>query len=135
MKLVHHNKAHAEEKDWLQIAVHHDREGEFEDAVKAYRKFLSIHPHDVDVYNKMMRIYRDMKEYEKELKIINEAIKVFEKRQKELKPAYNKSITTLSKKLLKATGLADEKGNNIYQPPELIRWNKRKQTVLKRLGK
>ena len=120
--------------DWLQVAIHHEREGEFPKAVAAYHKHLKLHPHDVDIYNKLMRIHRDLKEYEKELKVINQAIKVFEKRQKDLKPAYNKSVTTISKKLLKATGLADEKGNNVYQSPELVRWKKRKATVMKRLG-
>lgn len=121
-------------KNYLQLAIHHEREGEFPQAVSAYHKLLKEHPHDADIYNKLMRIHRDLKEYEKELKVINQAIKVFEKRQKELKPAYNKSITTISKKLLKATGLADEKGNNLYQPPELARWKKRKATVMKKLG-
>jgi tetratricopeptide (TPR) repeat protein len=133
MKVAHHNKD--TETDWLEKAVYHEREGEFEEAIKAYQKFLAIQPHNADVYNKMMRIYRDLKEYKKELAVIIKAISVFEKYYKDRKPAYNQKVASISKALLKATGLADNKGNNLYQPPEITRWKKRKATVEKRLGK
>lgn len=133
MKVAHHNKG--SKTDWLDAAVHHEREGEFEEAIKAYQKFLVIQPYNVEVYNKMMRIYRDLKEYKKELDVINKAIKTFEKHYKERQPSYNQKVASLSKALLKATGLADKKGNNLYQPPELARWKKRRETVEKRLGK
>lgn len=135
MKPVHKNKHSDAETDWLQLAVQHEREGEFDAAAKAYHKFLSAHPYNIEIYDKLMRLHRDLKEYEKELAVINKAIHIFEKRYKERKPSYNPKITSLSKALLKATGLADPKGNNVYQPPELVKWNKRKLTVLKRLGK
>lgn len=132
MKVVHNKES---ETDWLEKAVYHEREGEFEEAVKAYHKFLGIQPYNVEVYNKLMRIHRDLKEYKKELDVINKAIRVFEKHYKEKKPSYNQKVTSLSKALLKATGLADKKGNNLYQPPEIARWKKRKETVEKRLAK
>jgi tetratricopeptide (TPR) repeat protein len=135
MKLVHHNKDNQPETNWLEAAIHHEREGEFDMAVKAYHKLLEIHPHKAEIYNKLMRIHRDLKQYDKELTVINKAIKSFEKYYKDQKPSYNPKITSLSKALLKATGLADKKGNNIYQPAELARWKKRKITVEKRLGK
>ena len=75
MKPVLSNKEEAGNPDWLQRAVHHQREGEFDAAAKAYHKAL-----------------------------------------------------------LKATGLADKKGNNISQPDELKKWKRRRGTVMKRLG-
>ena len=134
MKAVHKDK-YSTDTDWLQSAVQYEREGEFNSAVKAYHKFLAAHPYRTDIYDKLMRLHRDLKEYEKELAVINKAIHIFEKHYKEIKPSYNQKITSLSKALLQATGLADKKGNNVYQPPELVKWNKRKLTVLKRLGK
>ena len=134
MRVAHHNKDFLSGADLLTKAVHHEREGEFDATVKTYHKFLKQHPHSVEIYDKIMRIHRDLKEYEKELAVIDKAIKVFEKYHKDLKPVYNKTVTMLSKKLLKATGLADEKGRNVYQPAEIARWKKRRNTVRKRLG-
>jgi hypothetical protein len=112
----------------------HEREGEFPEAAKAYNHFLKMHPLNTETYDKLMRMHRDLKEYEKELAVINKAIKTFEAEEKKRTPKYNPKVNSLSKALLKATGLADAKGNNLYQRPEIKRWKKRKQTVEKRLG-
>src|SRR5687767_8646486 len=103
-EMVRTTKQLKDEADLLARAVRHEREGEFDAAAKAYNKILTIDPHNVKIYDKLMRLHRDLKEYEKELSVINKAIKTFEKFYKEKTPVYNKTVTSLSKALLKATG-------------------------------
>lgn len=134
MKIVHSNKELLTGDDWIKIAVTHEREGEFPEAVLAYHQVLRLHPLSVDTFDKLIRLHRDLKEYPKELAVINKAIRVFEDAEKKRQPKYNAKINSLSKALLKATGLADEKGKNIYQSPELKRWKKRREMVMKKMG-
>jgi hypothetical protein len=89
------------------------------------------HPND-KAFNRLMQIYRKLKDPGRELQVINTAIKTFETKLKVRQPAYNKKVTALSKALRKATGLADQKGNNLYEPGELAKWKKRKETLLKK---
>jgi len=109
------------------LALEYIKLGNDNDARKLFESLLKAEPGYIGSYYHLAKLLERIGE-------TDEAIKVYEKRQKELKPTYNKSITTISKKLLKATGLADEKENNIYQSPELTRWKKRKTTVMKKLG-
>ena len=136
MKVVHRNKEHpGTVHDWQTKAGSHEREGELAEATVAYEKLVKLDPLNTKALNRLMMLYRQLKEYKKELTVINTAIAAFEKNYREKQPVYNKKITALSKALLKATGLGDKKGNNLYQPGELTRWKKRKATVMKKLGK
>jgi hypothetical protein len=83
-------------------------------------------------YNRLMLIYRKLKEPGKELQVINSAIKTYESKLKDRQPSYNKKVTALSKALRKATGLADPKGNNLYEPGDLAKWKKRKEALMKK---
>lgn len=127
MKLVHldKTKVKVEDKD-KESAADLSEEG------KLLEKTIQSNPGNDKALNRLMVIYRKLKEPKKELKVINTAIKTFEERFKKRQPVYNKKITTLSKALLKATGLADKKGNNLYEPGDLSKWRKRKALLLKR---
>jgi tetratricopeptide (TPR) repeat protein len=105
------------------------------DSVKAYEKIIREHPTNAQAYDKLMIIYRKLKDYKKELRVINAAIKSFEETFEKKQPDFNQKVLSISKKLLKATGLADKKGNNIYLPGELAKWKKRKELVMKRVAR
>jgi len=94
---------------------------------------LKDHPTNERAYNRLMIIYRKQKEYKKELRVINKAIKTFQEKFDKDRPAYSPKIASLSKAILKATGLADKKGNNQYELGELARWKKRKLVVLNKI--
>ena len=94
--------------------------------VKALEQLLKEQPSNEKAYDRLMVLYRKLKEPKKELKIINAAIKVFEEKYVKRQPGFNKKIETISRALRKATGLADKKGNNLFEPGELTRWKKRK---------
>jgi hypothetical protein len=97
-------------------------------------KLILRHPKETGAYNRLMVIYRKTREPRKELNVINKAIKEFEEAFKKKTPGYDKKIIRLSKAIRKMTGLADEKGNNIYQWGELSKWKKRKELVVKKLS-
>lgn len=124
MKVAHLNK----EKDKPGT---NDLAGE----AKLLEKTIHDHPANNKALNRLMVVYRKLKEPKKELKVINAAIKAFEEKFKKQQPVYNKKITSISKVLLKATGLADKKGNNLYEPGDLSKWRKRKTLLLKRKNK
>ena len=136
MKTIHNNKnPTTTDGDWLTIAEAHEREGELAEAAIAYEKLVKAYPLNEKAYNKLMTLYRQLKEYKKELSVINKAITVFKNSFSKKHRSPGKKITQLSKALQKATGLTDKKGNIIYQPEPLARWEKRKMTVMNRIEK
>jgi len=111
--------------------VHLKKENKIEESdpaleARALEQLLKEHPANEKAYDRLMVLYRKLKEPEKELRTINTAIKIFEEKYVKRQPAFNKKIETLSRALRKATGLADKKGNNLFEPGELARWKKRK---------
>lgn len=134
MKVVHQSKDPVTE-EWRIKATEHEVKGESAEATRAYEKLIKFNPLNSKYHDRLMILYRKWKEYKKELTIINNAIALFENNYRKRIPTFNKKITALSKALLKATGLADKKGNNSWQTTELVRWKKRKLIVLKRLHK
>jgi tetratricopeptide (TPR) repeat protein len=110
-----------------------EKEGKLEEAAEGYEEILKDHPLNSRAYDRLIIVYRKLKEYNKELATVERAIKHFEEKFNKEQPAYNKRVATLSKALLKATGLSDKKGNNLYQPGELLRWKKRKDLLIKKL--
>jgi hypothetical protein len=135
MKVAHKNNSRQlSDEDIAGNAVKLEHEGEWALAADAWKKVISVHPLKARAYDRLMIIYRKLKEYNKELKIINAAIRQFNKKHKDRQPSFSKKVNLLSRALLKATGLADKKGNNIYQPDEVSRWQKRKELLLKRIN-
>jgi hypothetical protein len=104
-------------------------------AIDLYNEILKIDPLQTHAYDRLMILYRKEKNYKKELSIINSGIKTFEKFYKRRLGKPSKKISAISLKLNKAFHLIDKKGNSLYNPEPLGRWQKRKQTVEKKLGK
>ena len=103
-------------------------------ALSEYKKMVRTHPLKEEVYDRMMILYRREKNYEQEMQVIIKAVKAFQekfgKQQEHLK---GRKLVSLSKSLLLSTGLADKKGNPVYEHEPIARWNKRKKLVEKRL--
>lgn len=136
MKVVHSNREVPEtDDDWLSHALEHEEEGEWEEAATAYEKLLKRSPRNEKIFDRLMIMYRKLKNYKKELATIDNAIQAFEIRQDTGRKPIDKKISRISNALLKATGLMNKKGGNLYQPGPVARWEKRKETVMKRLKK
>jgi hypothetical protein len=113
-----------------------ETEGNMEEAATFYEQLLKQNKADEFPFDRLMIIYRKLKQYKDELRVINKGIKVFEDFYK--KPAGRKSVkqeklTTLSNAFMKSAGLKDKKGNLVYVPEPISRWMKRKGVVEKKL--
>ena len=106
-------------------------------AIENYKKAIKSESSNPLAYNRLMIVYRKQKMYKEELDLINHAIKNIQTayNNKKAKFKSNASISKLSNALMKSTGLVDKKGNRTYEPEPIPTWKKRKQTVIKRLGK
>ena len=104
-------------------------------AIKLYRQVLKIDSMQIPAYDALMKIYRKEKAYKKELGIINAGIKVYEKYYEKHSGKHNKEVDALSAKLNRSLGLVDKKGTKVYNPQPIGRWQKRKETVNKKLEK
>lgn len=104
-------------------------------AVELYNQILKKDDLQTHAYDRLMIIYRKEKNYEKELSIINSGIKAFEKFYKSQSGSASKKVSEISQKLNKAFNLVDKKGVALYNPEPIARWQKRKETVEKRIAK
>ncbi len=107
-----------------------EKQGRLDEAATLYQNIIKKSPTKENAYDRLMIIHRKKGEYKKEKEILNAGIKAFEQFFKSVTriPA-KKSIETLSKGLLKATGLADRKGKLTYEREPLGRWKKRRRIV------
>jgi len=120
--------------DLLAKAKDLEAAGKFNDAEDIYQRIIKKNPTKERAYDRLMIIYRKNAEYKKEKEIIDAGIKAFEQSYKTASrmPA-KKKVTSLSQQLLKVTGLADKKGNPIFEREPLGRWKKRRKTVENKL--
>ncbi|HEY0676848.1 MAG TPA: hypothetical protein VGD17_01135 [Chitinophagaceae bacterium] len=110
-------------------------------AIRLYEENIKLGYPDPFAYDRLMIIYRKLKEYKKEMRVINRAIKVFSDdydrhRKSMLSDAKSKKkVMELSSAIMKKSGLADRKGNETYIPEPVGRWIKRKEVLQKKISK
>ena len=123
------------EDDLIGTAKYEEKEGNLHEAAKLYEALIKSYPANEYSYNRLMMIYRRQKEYKNELRIINEGIRVFQELYTPSAIGKHKNIIKLSRQLNILTGLTDKKGKSVYDAEPIGKWKKRKQVVLKKLGK
>jgi tetratricopeptide (TPR) repeat protein len=119
-----------------QKAKEAEAEGNLEDAASLYEEIVKQNPVEEFPYDRLMIIYRKLKRYNDELKVINRGIKVYEnfyKKPVRKNSTKQKQVVSLSDAFMKSSGLADKKGNLLYLPEPISRWTKRKAVVEKKL--
>ena len=110
-----------------------ERNKDSSSAIKWYKEVLQHDDLCIQAYDRLMKLYRQSKEYKNELAVINKAIKAYEAYYRKHRPKHSKTISDLSEKLNKAFGLVDKKGIKTYQPEPIGKWLKRKAVVEKKL--
>ena len=103
------------------------------DAIRLYKEVLEHDDLYIQAYDRLMKLYRQGKDYKREMTIINKGIKAYETYYSKQKTKHTKSVNELSEKLNKAFGFVDKKGIKTYYPEPIGRWQKRKAVVEKRL--
>jgi len=97
-----------------------------------YQALLKDDPLKQAAYQKLMILYRKLKDLKSELRIIDAAIKAFEGLYSNTKRKDSK-VASVSKRLNIAFGLTDKKGKMLYEQEPLATWKKRKLTVLNKM--
>ncbi|RYE23336.1 MAG: hypothetical protein EOP51_10890 [Sphingobacteriales bacterium] len=109
---------------------------DFKKAIAIYLKLLKRDKYLGEVYNRIMIVYRKQKLPQKELDIIDKAIKAFsELHQPKVKGASKAQVTRLSNSLSRALGLVDKKGVPMYDAEPIAKWKQRKALLEKKINK
>jgi len=120
-------------KEILTNAKQAEAQQNIEDANRLYQQAITKDSLNEQAYTRLMTIFRRQKDYKKELRIINNGIKVFEKFYRSQSRHKSKRIMDISNKLNRSVGLMDRKGNSLYDPEPIAKWKKRKAVVEKRI--
>jgi tetratricopeptide (TPR) repeat protein len=105
---------------------------DYNSAIELYNKAIKTDPLNVYAYDRLMKIFRLLKDYKKEVAIINSGIRAYEGFYNKLKTK-SKKVRDLSQKLNKSIGLVNKKGDNLYDPEPIAGWKKRKINVMKKV--
>ena len=119
-------------KDLMNKGEQAEAEQDYFTAAEVYENAIKADPLAEQAYDRLMIVYRKLKEYKKELQVINKGIKAYEQFYKS-RASKSKKIAELSNKLNLSVGLSDKKGNIIYQPEPINKWKKRKLVVEKKI--
>lgn len=123
-------------KDLIETAREAEAAQELEHAAKLYERVIKEDLINEYAYDRLIILYRKFKQYKDELRIINAGIKAYENLYKtKSKHTRSRKVAEISNALLKSTGLADKKGNHLYDPEPIGKWKKRKEAVEKKLKK
>lgn len=120
-------------KHLLQKAHDAERSEDYLAAASAYENAIKVDVLSEQAYNRLMIVYRKLKDYKKELRVINDGIKAYERFYKS-RATKSKKIADISSKLNLSVGLIDKKGNAAYEPEPIATWKKRKLLVEKKLS-
>ncbi|MBO9659708.1 MAG: hypothetical protein J7527_12880 [Chitinophagaceae bacterium] len=131
MKVAHHNKVMLDfGDDMLKQAERFEKDRELDEAAKLYLQYLRKLPASEYAFSRLMIIYRKQGKRDKELEIIERGIKTFQEIfRKRTKVSPTKKTVEISKKLLKAMGMADSKGIELNEREPLRKWKKRKELL------
>ncbi len=116
--------------EWLREAKDLEKEDQ-ERAVREYKKITAAYPTSEMAYDRLMILYRQLKNKKDELYWIDKAIRVFNKTYNNAARKPNAKITAISKSLIRSLGLADEKGKFLHQPQPIARWERRRSLLVK----
>jgi tetratricopeptide (TPR) repeat protein len=110
-------------------------EGELEKAAEYYELAIKQEPLEEWPYNRLMIIYRKLKQYKDEARVITKGLKVFKEFYEEKAGRLfnrNKKLEQTGKALLKSLSHGGKSPN--YQPEPIPKWTKRLQVVEKKSG-
>lgn len=108
-----------------------EKSGELEAAASIYEQIIKTKTLEEQPYDRLMIIYRKLKQPADELRVIKTAIAVFESIY--LRKSQSRKLNSLSQSLMKSSGLANARGKLLYYPEPLNKWQKRKTVVEKKL--
>ncbi len=105
-----------------------ERKGEIKAAAELYVKLHQLSPKNLNVVQRLIIIYRKLKDEKKEIRYIDMAIKIHEAFYAAPKKA-DKQIISLSKKLNILLGHTDKKGRSLFRSDDVLKLQLRKNRL------
>lgn len=109
-----------------------EQDGQLKAAAEAYVKIHRQSPHNSKALQRLIIVYRKLKDTAKELKYIDAAIKLHQQYYAGSKKA-DKLTTSISNKLNVLLGHTDKKGQPMYKPDEVLKLEVRKMRLQKKI--
>ncbi|MEP6710863.1 MAG: hypothetical protein ABJA37_00525 [Ferruginibacter sp.] len=113
-------------------ALAFEQDKQFKLARTLYEKLLKATPGNMKLLTRLMIVCRKLKDYKNEIKYIDRALKIQEAFYGRTKISAPK-INTLSKKLNLLLGHTDKKGKTLIASDEILKLQKRKEIVMKKM--
>jgi hypothetical protein len=111
-----------------------ERDGDIEAAANVYGQLLKNTPRNLQAIQRLIIIYRKLKDVKQEIRYIDAAIKLQLQYYATGKKA-DKATASISNKLNKLLGHTDSKGKPLYIPEEIRKLELRKQRLLAKTKK
>ncbi len=114
-----------------------ETKGNIDDAIKIYEENIEVGYTAIHSFARLMVIYRKLKKYDDEIRVINKAIEIFTREnEKRLKAAFDKPDNENIKDQLqigseKCTDVMGMNGFYAYVPYPIIKWNERLTKAMK----
>lgn len=108
----------------------------FKEAAEQYVLILNQNPLHVEAGNRLMMMYRKLKEYKKEVSLINKLVAAHEKEVEGNQREWIKNhgeLAELSRPLAESLGLLNSEGLPFYENEMLNRWKKRREILSKKI--
>lgn len=123
------------DEDWRDLAKAYEQNEDYAEAMEAYHEDLKANPAHENSWHRLMILYRKEGNLKKEWEVLNAAIDAFEKIYSPTgKKVHGRKVESISRSLMKSTGLTDKKGKAIYQPEPLGKWHRRKLLLAKKIA-
>ena len=116
----------------VQLGTEEEAKGNLRQAAKYYELAIKDERPDELPFNRLMVIYRKLKQSKDELRVIRLGIRKFEEFYKRQSKSARGKLSQLSEAFMKTSGLKDKKGKNLYNPEPIGKWMKRLEIVEKK---
>jgi tetratricopeptide (TPR) repeat protein len=109
-----------------------EQSGDYKSAARAYEKLLKHSSRKLKILERLLVLYRKLNDVRKEVEYIDAAIKIYGQQYPD-KKSTDRKLATISKQLNNLLGHTDKKGNSMLVPPEILKLEKRKERLLKKV--
>lgn len=111
-------------------------EGHLSEAASAYQKLFNSDPYDLEVIGRLLTIYRKLKDFQKELSVLDQAIAAYQRKQKAAQDNWirlHPKAANVSRSMLKQLRKGGNSEAGLGTDKNVERWMKRKELVMARI--
>lgn len=129
--MEHHN-------DLMAHARQYEQEDKLEEAAVEYEKIVAGNPLDEIAIQRLLVIYRKLKQYRKEMQLLNASIKANTAKAKEMQNTWSKKhpkAARASRSLLQSLSGKKLTAAPAYEEKMITTWRKRKENLAKKMKK